>query len=95
MSIHNVMEEIVLEVIKKYKNNLQLACDCERCINDIMAISLNQLPPRYIVQMEHQPYVRVPYTADTQGVATTLSVVTQAAGIVSKNPRCGLDIGTN
>lgn len=89
MSIHNVMEEIVSEVLVKYKGDLQLTCGCERCLDDIKAISLNNLPPRYIVQMKHRPYVRAPYTADRQGVTNIMSVVTQAAGIVSKNPRCG------
>ncbi|MEK5040706.1 late competence development ComFB family protein [Sporosarcina sp. FSL K6-3457] len=91
MSIHNIMEEIVLEVLVKYKGSLQLTCECERCLDDIRAIALNKLPPRYIVQMEHRPYVRAPYTADRQGVTNIMSIVTQAAGIVSKSPRCGED----
>lgn len=89
MSIHNVMEEIVLEVLVKYKGSLQLTCECEHCMDDIRAIALNKLPPRYIVQMEHRPYVRAPHTADRQGVTNIMSIVTQAAGIVSKSPRCG------
>lgn len=88
MSIHNVMEEIVSEVLDKYKENLQLTCECERCFDDIKAIALNNLPARYIVQMEHRPYVRAPYTTDRQGVTTIVSTVTQAAGIVSKSPHC-------
>ncbi|WP_318615808.1 late competence development ComFB family protein [Sporosarcina sp. YIM B06819] len=89
MSIHNVMEEIVSEVLVKYQEKLQLTCECERCLDDIRAIALNNLPPHYIVQMKHSPYVRAPYTADRQGVTNIMLVVTKAAGIVSSNPRCG------
>jgi competence protein ComFB len=89
MSIHNIMEEIVSEVLVNYKQDLQLACGCERCLDDIKAIALNNLPARYIVQMKHRPYVRAAYTADQQGVTNIMLIVTKAAGIVSKNPRCG------
>ena len=88
MSIQNIMEEIVCEVLVKYKGDLQLTCGCERCLDDIKAIALNNLPPRYIVKMEHRPYVRAPYTADRQGVTNIMLIVTKAAGIVPKDPRC-------
>lgn len=91
MTIHNVMEEIVGEVLIKHKGDLQLTCECDRCLDDIKAIALNNLPPRYIVQMEHRPYVRAPHTADRQGVTNIMLIVTKAAGIVSQRPRCQCD----
>ncbi|WP_342508806.1 late competence development ComFB family protein [Sporosarcina sp. FSL K6-2383] len=88
MAIHNIMEEIVCEVLVKHKEDLQLTCGCDRCLDDIRAIALNNLSPRYIVQLEHRPYVRAPYTADRQGVTNIMLIVTKAAGIVSQSPRC-------
>ncbi len=88
MPVHNVMEKIVSEVLFKYKDQLQLTCGCERCLDDIMAIALNNLLPRYIVQNEYSPYVRAEYTAERQGVTNIMLTVTKAAGIVSENPRC-------
>jgi competence protein ComFB len=88
MVVHNVMEDVVHEVLVNYQDQFQLSCECNRCFDDIMAISLNNLPPRYITKEAYIPYVRAPYTADRQGVTTVLMTVTKAAGIVSDNPRC-------
>src|SRR6185437_15359746 len=88
MGIHNVMEAVVLEVLVKYQDQLQLSCECNRCLDDIMAIALNNLPTRYTTKEANIPYARAPYTADRQGVTTVLMTVTKAAGIVSSNPRC-------
>ena len=88
MAVHNVMEEIVREVLVNYRQQFNLSCECERCLDDIMAIALNQLPPQYITKAEYIPYVRAPHTADRQGVTNVLLTVTKAASIVSNNPRC-------
>ncbi len=88
VAVHNVMEEIVHEVLVNYKQQFNLSCECERCLDDIKAIALNQLPPRYITKDSHIPYVRAPHTADRQGVTNVLMTVTKAASIVSNNPRC-------
>lgn len=88
MAIKNVMEDVVKDVLSKHKNQLNLTCECERCMDDVMAIALNKLPPRYIVNTEHTPYVRAAHEADRQGATNILMIVAQAAGLVSKNPRC-------
>ena len=53
-----------------------------------MAIALNQLPARYIVDEKHSPYIRASHETDRQGATNILLTVTQAASIVSKKPRC-------
>lgn len=88
MAIYNVMEEVVRDVLHQYKNELHLTCDCDRCIDDIMAISLNQLKPHYIVNEKHRPYIRAAHVADRQGATNILSTVVKAANIVSESPRC-------
>lgn len=82
------MEEVVRDVLMRYKNELQLTCQCERCINDIMAITLNELPPRYITNADYGPYVRVSHEADRQGATNIILNVTKAATFVSNSPRC-------
>ncbi|KXH84027.1 late competence development ComFB family protein [Sporosarcina sp. HYO08] len=64
MAIKNVMEIIVRDVLLGNKQELKLTCSCNRCLDDIMAHALNHLPPRYIVNPDHQPYVRVMHEAD-------------------------------
>ncbi|PTY81922.1 hypothetical protein B5V88_02045 [Heyndrickxia sporothermodurans] len=83
----NVMEEIVRNAIDEHKDQLNLTCACENCLDDILALSLNRLPPKYIVNPNTSPFVRAAYTADRQGAANIISTVFQAAEIVSKNPR--------
>jgi competence protein ComFB len=88
MALYNVMEEVVRDVLMQYKDHLQLNCLCERCLNDIMAIALNELPPRYITNEEYGPYVRAAHVADRQGETNIILIVTKAAAFVSKNPLC-------
>lgn len=90
MAIRNVMENVVKDVISKHKHQLHLTCDCERCLDDITAISLNKLPPRYIVNEELNPYVRAMHEADSHGAMNVLMIVARSATIVSSNPRCGI-----
>lgn len=89
MKMVNVMETIVKDVFMSNIGHLNLSCSCERCQADIMAHALNHLPPRYIVNPNHQPYVRAVHETDRDGAINILRVVTQAATIVSKDPRCG------
>jgi len=84
------MEKVVRDVLAKNKNDLHLACTCERCLDDIMAIALNDLPPRYIVDEANSPIIRATHEADRQGATHILMAVTQASLLVSKSPRCGL-----
>lgn len=88
MSIKNVMEAVVQDVLKNSQKQLNLVCDCNRCMDDILATALNNLPPRYIVNPDHQPYVRAVHETDRDGAINILRVVTQAATLVGKRPRC-------
>lgn len=88
MAVHNIMEEIVRDVLVNYQHQYQLTCNCERCLDDVKAIALNQLKPHYVTIEAHVPFARVPHLTDRQGVTTVLTEVTKAAVIVSDNPRC-------
>ncbi|HEX5563970.1 MAG TPA: late competence development ComFB family protein [Sporosarcina sp.] len=88
MPVYNVMEEVVLGVLQQYENELHLTCNCDRCKNDIMAIALNEIKPRYIVNDKLSPVIRAEHVADRQGATNILSTVVKAARIVTANPRC-------
>ncbi|MBB4823609.1 competence protein ComFB [Sporosarcina luteola] len=88
MGIYNVMEDVVRDVLNKNKRDLHLTCDCVRCMDDIMAIALNELPPHYIANEKHSPYIRAAHEADRQGATNILSIVARAARIVASSPRC-------
>lgn len=95
MAIKNVMEIVVRDVLAANKNDLHLSCTCERCLADVMADALNHLPPRYIVNENHQPYVRVMHEADQEGALTILKTIVQSASTVSKHPRCEVQKNKN
>lgn len=88
MGVHNVMEDVVRDTLHTYKSSLHLTCDCEHCLNDICALALNELPPRYISNSKFSPYVRVEHEANHQGATTILTVIAKSAALVSDNPRC-------
>lgn len=88
MVLHNVMEDVIRDALLTYKDQLHLTCSCERCLNDIMAIALNNSSARYIVDEKYSPYVRASHEADRQGATNILSTVAKAAAVVSKDPRC-------
>ncbi|MBF4501306.1 late competence development ComFB family protein [Savagea sp. SN6] len=86
--IVNVMEEVVEEVLKRYRTELKLCCDCQHCTTDVKALALNDLTPKYVTNPNHSVYVRAVLEGDPQEVTKLLSVVTRAASKVSANPRC-------
>ncbi|RDI45781.1 late competence development ComFB family protein [Falsibacillus pallidus] len=50
MKYTNVMEEIVSALVTMYMKGpeYQTFCKCEKCTNDIIALSLNSLPSHYV-----------------------------------------------
>ena len=88
LSVYNVMEEVISDVLHQYEKELHLTCDCDRCKDDIMAIALNEVKPQYIVNEMHKPYIRAGHVADRQGATNILSTVVKAARVVSESPRC-------
>lgn len=88
VEVHNVMEDVVRDTLLTYKNNMNLACECEQCLSDISALALNELPPRYIANSKYSPYVRASHETDQQGITTIIAVIAKSAALVSKSPRC-------
>ena len=49
----NVNEERVIDAVRAFVEAGKAACECDECILDLLAISLNRTPPRYIVNDIH------------------------------------------
>ena len=49
----NVNEERVIDAVRAFVDAGKAACECDECILDLLAISLNRTPPRYIVNDIH------------------------------------------
>lgn len=83
--LKNYMELVAaqkLEEVLKYMN----ICKCDKCKLDIMAIALNDLPPRYVVTEVGELYTKVSELASQFEVDTETALV-KAAMFVGKNPK--------
>ena len=83
--IKNYMEVCVQDSMKAVLKQIN-ACQCEKCYADIMAISLNSLPAKYIVTEKGQLYSKIE-TLRQQFDVDIISAVTKAVVIVSRSPR--------
>lgn len=82
---HNFMEEVVKKLIDKAIKDLNI-CKCEKCRVDIMALTLNELVPKYFVTKKGMNYTKL-NCLDPQFEADVISTIVKAADIVRKNPK--------
>ncbi len=76
------MENLLPTVLDKYSD----ICKCEKCIDDIKAITLNSLKPLYVVTEEGNIFAKT-NELSIQFKADVLGALTKAIEIVSKNPK--------
>ena len=83
--IKNYMEEIVFNQMQEVLNDIN-ACTCEKCILDIAAIALNDLPPKYIVSEKGELYSKIS-ALKQQFEVDVIAAITKAAVLVKRRPR--------
>ena len=85
MVLKNLMEEVVLRAL----DNLAIApdfCICPKCRLDAAALSLNMLPPRYVVSDRGESYSRAGLL-DLQKEVDVTRTVLAALKVVRQSPR--------
>ena len=91
MTVHNILEEEVIERVNNIYNQAKqqgvawLTCDCEQCRLDTTSYVLNRMPPKYIVSgrgMNHNIS-----STDAQQKADMDSLIFEAMRIVSSVQR--------
>ena len=85
---YNVMESVVETTYEQMKDSLGV-CACEQCRNDVIALALNYLPPRYVSTASGELYSKVSNSLNPQSNADVRKAVAQAAEQVRRNPRHG------
>ncbi|MCM3162351.1 MULTISPECIES: late competence development ComFB family protein [Bacillaceae] len=83
----NAMERIMKELLDEYKHGLHIKCTCSECMDDILALSLNQTKPRYVTNMDKVMYVKAEFV-DKQAMTSLLVKLAECAKIVSDKPLC-------
>lgn len=64
-------------------------CKCEHCIEDIMCISLNSLPPKYVTTSKGELFSKIDQQMDRQNMLDIDVAVINALEYVGKRPRHG------
>ena len=82
--IINYNEVVVLDVMRDvYKNDPGL-CHCSLCVEDVFALSLNRIPPRYIQPTNIEVYIKsggyIDYNEIKRYVMTAVSMVREKPG---------------
>ncbi|MDI9500940.1 MAG: late competence development ComFB family protein [Bacillota bacterium] len=85
VQIKNYMEEIVFGQMKEVLADINV-CTCEKCLLDIAAIALNDLPPKYVVTKKGELYSKI-NTLGQQFEVDVVSAITKAAVLVKRRPR--------
>jgi competence protein ComFB len=85
MKLRNLMEDAVAYAIVDLHKSCDF-CSCEQCRLDILALALNQLPPRYVVTDLGDTYSRADML-ETQKEVDILGAVLNAVNVVRQHPR--------
>ena len=83
--LRNYTEEAVTRYLEKWYKDTD-ACQCEGCRLDVMALMLNNLPPKYVVTDTGALYAQMG-DFDQQSKIDLMSEMTQAVQTVQKRPR--------
>jgi len=84
MSVVNVMENVVKERLEKLIEDYD-CCKCEKCIDDIMAMALNTLKPKYVNSVKGELFTRIDATKYQNTIDIDVAI-TKAIETVSEFP---------
>ncbi len=82
---HNVMETLVEDKLNEIWNALD-CCKCEKCRNDIIACTLNQMEPKYAVTNEGELYVRL-CELSAEHEFEIVKAIAKSVRMVSEHPK--------
>jgi competence protein ComFB len=86
MEYKNYMEEAVKQVLDELLIRQKVKCKCARCRLDIVALALNNLPPKYAVTDVGRAHTKLE-AAKAQFQIDIVRELTKAVEKVSENPR--------
>ncbi|OEF96364.1 hypothetical protein BHF68_08440 [Desulfuribacillus alkaliarsenatis] len=85
MQLYNVMERVVKEALDDVMKINDSFCKCQECQVDIMAIALNQLPPKYVGTRKGEVYSKL-NTLSNQFNSDAYREITKAIEVVKNKP---------
>lgn len=86
MKVQNYMEDAVEVLLPNILDEYSQLCTCKRCISDIKAIALNNLPPKYVAT-EKGSILSKANMFKTQSEVDVTKALIDAIEKVSQSPR--------
>jgi len=83
-SLKNYMEEVVFNRLEAILNGMDI-CKCEKCVLDMAAIALNELPAKYVVTDKGVLFSKIDALQNQFEIGVTSAVI-RATQIVQKSP---------
>jgi competence protein ComFB len=84
--LKNYMEDCVWEYLDEVLEKYPEICQCKVCRYDIVALTLNNLPPKYVVREQGELYSKI-NTLDYQYRIDIIAAITRSVMIVKDKPR--------
>ena len=81
----NIVEDLVKSKVMDFVKKMG-GCSCYRCVNDIIAMTLNILPPKYIVTEKGMLFAKIS-SYENQYTTDLTSALTKACLAVKGSPR--------
>ena len=86
MKLHNYMEDIINHVLDSTLSRRDDLCKCDKCRLDIMALALNNLPPKYVVTDKGRIYTKLA-ELELQSKTDVIKEITKAINVVKGKPQ--------
>lgn len=82
--LYNVMESIVFTKLSTIINDIN-CCKCDECILDLVALTLNNLPPKYVASSKGEIMIKVLYQSQLDNTSIIKAIV-HSSELISKKP---------
>ena len=91
--ITNILEKIVADKVDSILPTMEGVCACKQCRADIICLSLNGLPPRYVVHRMGE-ILGMAEIETLQKKTEIVTTILRSARQVAENPHQDTNIGT-
>jgi competence protein ComFB len=85
--IRNFMEEAVDHLLPIVYNDYTDICRCDKCTEDVKAMTLNHMKPLYSVTDKGSMYLKLGEELEIQFKTDIMTQIVRSIEVVSKNPR--------
>lgn len=92
--IKNILEKALRDLLPELYQMKPDLCHCKQCEDDVLALALKALPPKYVSREEGEVYARVELESP-QFQVDMLEALLLAAEKVIAHPRCSSGQGKN